>query len=302
MGSPQNLPVGAILLCAKADEKTVITGVVPKYFTRTQSVAGGYPTFKLPAEDAGMEENLILADCGEMANVSSASRTGYLLAKFNPGLIIFLGTAGSLKPEQCQVGDVVVPTLGVVTKYYDKLEDAGRGIFGFGVERPNNVADLGALTRDRHKYLLRKQERNLDLTGEGRAYISEAASNRTGGNTLASGLKKFVATSRSPEVHKDTMIFSWDMVLGSEHYRSLLERQINSKAFAVDMESYGFLSAVEQFQAPPVERAISSIVVRGISDICGDKRSSGSDGRNEVATENAAHVACRIIRDGYLVR
>lgn len=234
-----------------------------------------------------------------MANVSAASRTGYLLAQFEPNLIVFVGTAGSLRPDECKLFDVVVPTLGVVAKFYDKIEDSGGSRFKTG-KLPESLADLAAFTKDRQKYKLRKNNRNIPLAGHGGTFVSHALANPKAGQTLAGDLISHSSNSGSSKVHIDASIFSWDMVLSSEHYRKLLSRQIGNKALAVDMESYGFLSAIAQFQLPPVNKPISPLIVRGISDVCGDKSTSQEEGRNANATQNAANVAFRIIRDGYL--
>ena len=294
-----NAPVGVILLCAKTDEKARITPIVSTYFKRTTSILEGYPTFILDAEDSQVEERLVVADCGEMANVSAASRTGYLATRFNPNLMVFVGTAGTLQPDKCRIGDVVVPTLGVVSKYYDKIEDGGGEGFD-GNTMPSQAADLGAFTKDKKTYTLRKKMNNFKLTGQGRDYISEAMGMSATQDLLDFDLQKLPLQTSVPAVHVDSSVFSWDMILASDHYRSLLIKQIDSKAYAVDMESFGFLNALLEFQAPPADKAISSVVVRGISDDCGNKHNSFDTGRNHVATDNAAHVACRIIKNGYM--
>ena len=295
---PLSSLVGVVLLCAKPEEKARLTSVVQKYFTMIEPVLSGYPTFVLDAKDSGKPEVLVVADCGEMANVSAASRTGFLAARFSPNLIVFVGTGGSLRPEKCKVGDVVVPTLGATTKYYDKLNDAAKKIFGW--EKPEQSADLGGYTRDRKHYKLRRKTMDFPLAGIGRDYVSHALSNNDKAHSLNFDLAKLEKSHADPNVHIDTKVFSWDMVLASENYRSRLVEQVDSKAWAVDMESFGFLSALRQFQVPPVNKMISSIIVRGISDICGNKDTSSDDGRNDIATDNAAHVACRIVKFGYL--
>lgn len=296
--SPLASPVGVVLLSAKPEEKARLTNVVGQYFTKSKSVLDGYPTYELEAATAGRREHLVVADCGEMANVSAASRTGLLAARFSPNLIVFIGTGGSLRPEKCKVGDVVVPTLGATTKYYDKLNDADWRLWSW--EKPQQSADLGGYTKDGRHYRLSRKTKEFPLTGVGRDYVSQALSGAAKAQRLDFDLAKLSAAGADPEVHVDAQVFSWDMVLASDHYRKLLLDQIDRKVSVVDMESFGFLSALTQFQIPPVNKLISSVIVRGISDICGNKDTSSADGRNNIATDNAAHVACRIVKHGYL--
>lgn len=295
-----NALVGVLILCAKPEEKSELITIVSEYYDATDSVLSGYPTFNLPAGDAGVEEVLILADCGQMANVSAASRTGYLAARFAPNLIIFVGSAGSLKPDECEKFDVVVPTLGVETMYYDKIEDAGQLGFFRKAHKPSGVAELGAFTANKYQYSLSPRRKNISLAGHGSGYVATACAANNKGATIKTGLENAPGKETVPKVHIDASIFSWDMVLASGRYRDLLVKQLDRKTTAVDMESFGFLSALEQFSAPPTSKPISGLIVRGISDVCGDKSGSQEEGRNALATRNAARVACHIVRDGYL--
>jgi nucleoside phosphorylase len=299
MFTPLRMPVGALIVSAKPEEKSEVTKVVSQYFEKSEPLLEGFPTYRLPADGAGKEEALVLADCGHMGNVAAASKTGYLLAAFQPNLTIFVGTAGSLRPDKCSVYDVVIPTLGVITKYYDKLEDApGNWFWGGG--KPSTHAGLGAFTRDRMRYKLRPQEKTFEHVGVGNSFVVEAKTKNDRGAGLDVGLESGNRSVRTPKVHLDTYMFSWEKVVASKHYQSLLSLELNTKAYAVDMESFGFLSAFSQFQKLAGGQDRSSLIVRGISDICGDKAESYDEGRNDLATRNAANVACRILRDGYL--
>ncbi|MFN4201830.1 MAG: hypothetical protein ACK4GM_02085 [Tabrizicola sp.] len=296
---PLRKPVGALILSAKPEEKSEVTKIVTEYFSREDPLLDGFATFTLPANSAGVEEALVLADCGQMGNVAAASRTGYLLAAFRPNLTIFVGTAGSLRPDKCTVYDVVVPTLGVIAKYYDKLEDAG-GYCLWGGAKPESTAGLAAFTKDRKRYTLRRKDKTLEHIGFGTSFVTEAKTRDEQGTGLDVGLKSGKGVSRTPRVHLDTYIFSWEKVVASGHYQTLLAKDLDTKAYAVDMESFGFLSAFAQFQKLVGGNERSSLIVRGISDVCGDKSGSYDEGRNDIATRNAATVACRILRDGYL--
>jgi nucleoside phosphorylase len=121
------------------------------------------------------------------------------------------------------------------------------------------------------------------------------------GPAIEEQLEHFVVGEKSTKakIQYDTQIFSWDMVLDSSHYRDHLRAELDRKVYSVDMESFGFLAAIEQFQEKPYNRTVSGIVIRGISDVCGDKATSYNDGRNALAMRNASVVASELVLRAY---
>lgn len=302
MSTPVLPLVGAILLCAKTEELAEVEVVIGTHFKKVRNVQSGYTTYQLTdrtADDPG--EVLILATHNKMGNVAAASATGSLASEFNPNLIVFVGTGGSLRPDKCVIGDVVVPQNGVSTKFYNRLEDAGR--FGWFRQPPwvsALSADLRAYTRDGQAYGLRRETDTVPLLGFGQSIVARALNDQAHGNHgLGTGLK-CGPSKRQPTVHVDAEVFSWDLVLASDHYRKLLTGQINPKAMVVDMESYGFLTTARMLNQATARKALSTVIVRGISDECGNKSTSTVNGYNNLAMQNAANVACRILRAGYL--
>ena len=240
----------------------------------------------------------MLATFHTMGNVASAAATGHLTVRHDPNLIVFVGTGGSLQPDECRIGDVVVPQKGVKTKYYDKMGDSGSIPF---IGKPKwgkggSPADLQTISRDHRRYFQRVAGESIQLTGRGHGYVATALANK---KALAEDLETW-KSGKPPVVHTDASVFSWDLVLTSENYRKLLSEELGSKAIAVDMESFGFLSSARMLNGPGASKALSTIIVRGISDICGQKDEHFIEGSDVIAMKNAAEVACRILQNGYL--
>jgi nucleoside phosphorylase len=302
---PQESPplVGAIILCAKTEELAEIETVVKEYFRRAPRDSSAHSTYVLTErseDDPG--EVLLLATYHAMGNVASASATGHLAMQFKPNLMIFVGTGGSLRPKKCAIGDVIVPAGGAQTNYYDKIEDAGRisGPEEHQWPSDHRPSELRSVTMDGRVYSHRPKTDKVLPTGRSHKFVAKAMGptlRRT--SALAEGLETW-EEEKSPKVHVDAMIFSWEMVLDSESYRDLLCKDLDAKAMAVDMESYGFLKAAQMLNGPEAEKPLSTIVVRGISDICGKKGNDFENGSNGIAMRNATTVACRILSNGYL--
>jgi nucleoside phosphorylase len=295
--------VGVILLCAKTDELAEIEAVVASHFGRAARDTAAHSTYVLADRtETDPGEVMLLVTHNTMGNVASASLTGHLAARFKPNLMIFVGTGGSLRPDQCRIGDVVVPDLGAETRYVDNIKDDGRiGILG----RPKwpvegRSTDLRSFSRGGHIYSHRPKNDKIGLTGRAQKFISLAKGVTTNGqSSIQLGLHPW-EQDRTPEVHTNVIMFSWEMVLHSIRYRDLLLNEIDSKAIGVDMESYGFLKAAAFLNEPGIDRPLSTIIVRGISDICGEKEKAFAQGSDKLALQNATTVACRILRDGYL--
>ena len=285
--------VGVIVLCAKPDELYVIQQHFDKKFTPSRALDQSMVCYDLPPRGDAAPQVMVVAHCVQMGNMYSASSAGFLIATLKPNLVIFVGTAGSLDPAKCGIGDVVVPDLGCTTKYFDKISELGEN-------DPHRLAtDLRPVGHDGKKYVLGRRDDQIKLTTASRAFITQMRAAE--GPAIEELLEHFVVGEKSTKakIKFDTKIFSWDMVLDSSHYRDHLRAELDRKVFAVDMESFGFLAAIEQFQEKPYNRTVSGIVVRGISDVCGDKATSDDDGRNALAMRNASVVASELVLRAY---
>jgi nucleoside phosphorylase len=276
-----------IVLCAKQDEQRVIVDHFKTVFERQEHFNDVYNV----TTSKGSPLRLLVTLCGDMGNITAASRTGYLLGQYRPNLIVFVGTSGSLNPAKCNIGDVVVPDLGVQTLSYNKIVDAEDNSFhryrGRGLK-----ADILPAGIDGTEYAFRHDnvKGNVSLSNRSRQDISRAREKNEDRPKIESLLRKHVLNS-DPKIHFDVQVFSWEKVVATGHYRDKLNQQFD-RAYIVDMESYGFLEAAGQYQQ---DKPLRAIIVRGVSDLCAGKSTSGEKGLNDYAVENAAIVAAEII-------
>jgi nucleoside phosphorylase len=279
-----------VVLCAKSDEQNFVTQYFSKVFDRVDHFR---PVFKTAAKQ-GSPANILVMNCGEMGNIGSACITGHICGSYNPGLAILVGTAGSLNPLKYNIGDVVIPELGAISHGYDGILDSAHSDFIKFRDDRNKIGILPTGT-DGTTYAFRPDtnKSNIPLSRYSRDVISKARENTAGIAELSSMLEKYDGNT-APKVHNDVHVFSWEKIVYSAKYRDNLQSQF-SKTAIVDMESYGFLKAAKQYQD---DTALRAIVVRGISDLCGDKAIEFHDG---FAVKNAAIVAAEIIKRGYMV-
>jgi nucleoside phosphorylase len=276
-----------IVLCAKPDEQQVIVNHFNIVFDRQEHFNDVYYVKALK----GSPLRLLVTHCGDMGNITAASRTGYLLGQYRPNLIVFVGTSGSLNPDKCQLGDVVVPDLGVQTLSYNKIVDDEDPSFKNYRDRKLK-ADILPSGVDGREYAFRHDnvKGNVPLSTRSRQDITRARATGAGRPTLELLLQNYTGNEKQ-RIHFDVQIFSWEKVIATGHYRDKLNLQFD-RAYIVDMESYGFLEAAGQYQE---DKPLRAIIVRGVSDLCAGKSTSGDKGLNEIATRNAAVVAAEII-------
>ncbi len=278
-----------VVLCAKPKEQKFVTEHFDKTFERLKHYK---PVYKISNEPENLV-NLLVMNCGEMGNISAASVTGHVLGWHKPNLVILVGTAGSLDPKKYNIGDVVIPELGAQTLSYNGIVDSEHIDFEKNRKR-KLVADLWPNGIDGTEYALRQDtnKSNITLSRYSRDIISRASETTMDLPELTALLEKYEGNN-DPKIHQDVHVFSWEKVVDSAKYRDKLNVQY-SKTAAVDMESYGFLHAAKQYQD---NLAVSAIIVRGISDLCGNKAIDFKDG---YAVRNASIVAAEIVKRGYM--
>jgi nucleoside phosphorylase len=278
-----------IILCATTNEQKFVTEHFDKVFSRIKHFEPVYQT----APNLNSTANLLVMNCGEMGNISAASMTGHILGSYKPNLVIFVGTAGSLDPTKYNIGDVVVPELGAQTLSYNKIVDFEDEKFKAFRDR-KLIADIWPHGIDGTEYAFRHDDAkgNIALSRRSRDIISKARENIDAAPELGTLLESH-DLNQNPKIHYDVQVFSWEKVVASDRYRKKLNIQF-AKAAIVDMESYGFLHAGRQYQESSTVRAI---IVRGISDLCGQKSTKF---RDDYAVKNASIVAAEIVKRGYM--
>ena len=204
--------------------------------------------------------NIIIRETGSK-NTTASHETEKALSNFDPDMIFFVGIAGSRKPHDFSIGDVIFPEK---VYYYE----SGKALKDSLLARPDAVAP------------------SFDFIE--RAKIER---NNEGWKSLMKGTYDY-----SPKANLGIIASGEQLV---EHYDSAVGKIIYNHyndASAVEMENYGFLKVIER-QGKKTKN-ITAGVVRGISDILeqeGDDKSLAIDRRpvnaQEFASDSAAAFA-----------
>lgn len=247
----------------------------------------------VPRADAGLEGTLVVRQCKAMANTWSAAATAAIIADYEPDVLIFVGIAASMQPRHVRLGDVVIAD-GLRSRTFGKICDA------------NVVAGDPAFATYDDQYALRAFSPDLpDISPRTRQLVKASSKGLDSKfdspdmeQAILDGVKGAEkSSSRVCKVHCE-QIFSWDLVLDSDKYRDALVKS-ESKSYALDMESLGFYSVVEECQSTG-HLALDAVVFRGISDYAAFKAPSGtvSTDWREIASRNAARAALRFLQIG----
>lgn len=196
--------------------------------------------------------NIIIRECGPK-NTTAAQETERAIQYFHPNLILFVGIAGSRKPNDFSVGDVIFPE-----KVYSY--EGGKSEKESFVARP----DIGPITYAL-KEIAKKERRREDW-------------------------KRLVKGNWDRDFKADLgTIASGEQVV--EHYNSsigeILAKYYNDTS-AVEMEGYGFAQAANR-QGRQTNNMLIGIV-RGISDII-EQQSHRQDETNDRRPTNAKRLA-----------
>jgi nucleoside phosphorylase len=192
---------------------------------------------------------------GDAGAVNAAAAAERALAKFSPRLALFVGIAGGLEEQGMTWGKVVAAT--EVHNY-----EWGADYKEFRM-RPMGW---------RSSYSLRQQAQQVQSAGK---WPERAKVPPLDDMTLSATVEPIAAGDK---LVRDKQSLTYQRV------RSGLER-----AVAVEMEGHGFLAALES------NESVAGIVIRGISDLCFDKREAGEAGTQPVAAANAAAFAFELL-------
>ena len=183
-----------------------------------------------------------------MGNNDAIAATELVIEKLSPDFLLFTGTAGSLKENKAKLGDVVVA--GRIDSYESKRtgQDTSLG-------RPM-VVKTSELVLNFARYCVQ-------------VYLEEKNKNKEENHPFHDVLIE--------------PIVSGEKLLDSEH--SDTHKQIrlhHSDAVAVDMEGYGVYRGSSKLQYN------NCLVIRGISDLTKNKKSSDAANYKEIAMDNVA--------------
>jgi nucleoside phosphorylase len=232
-----------------------------------------------------------------MGHLAAAVRTAQIIQQSAPRVILFVGTAASLKPERVQIGDVVIPKLAV-SRYYDKVSERGQADYQARAAEAGFKEYLfgtdNALVAD-----LRTSGPSDEALGM-IAHLQIDKVRLDGGDSGEISLGGHAIKLRKPKVHDDVDILSCGMVVDSVSYRDFLSsivRQNARKAHVIDMESYGFFNVLEALRRSGVGHPTHGIMIRGISDYAGRKQQSEQlpNGWKECSVRNAAAAAADLV-------
>ncbi|ESQ76961.1 hypothetical protein [Asticcacaulis sp. YBE204] len=269
-----------------------------------------------------------------MGNIEATLGTTAGIATVQPDLVILVGLAGSLRPDEVQLGDVVVSTQA---KLYtsDKVADS-RAILKDGKAKYRFDTD----TEDTGRYVVDSRDKFMDQSffryerrfvesagtrmivadGESALSASMAAMERVAETSVPQSYRQEFKARSVPKLHCGWLLAN-SQVVDSAEFRDYLVAKDGDRDFdlhrqtgeidriawkegrilAVDMESYGVLRAVETLRSKQpseggVKNLLGGIVVRGISDLCEVKGNTDDGGQTRlIAVRNASKVALGII-------
>lgn len=287
-----------VVLCAKLEElravRRVFHGEFDRFVEDDKNIDQVYAVGR-----SGSGLTMLVSTCGKMGNMAAAIHTSRMVSLYKPEMVFFVGTAASMAPEDVQVGDVVIPRKAVY-RLYEKISEEGNEDYDKRMEQgslsekflENNV--LCAVT-DSQETSPRAQ---TAISGPGFDEI-ELQSGAVG-ETLEIGDQH--VTLRESKIHFDEDIFTCGMVVDSVSYREFAKRVAaitDRKLTLIDMESYGFLYAIEQLRGNHNGSTAEGVMVRGVSDYAGRKRLSEElpQGWKDVSVENAARVVVDMINE-----
>ncbi|MBL3552570.1 phosphorylase family protein [Rhodovulum sulfidophilum] len=286
------------VLCAKCDELEQLQAVFRKEFTKVSGDRLVDQIYKFDTPNG--TKRLIVMTCGEMGHTSAAVQTGRLIIQHHPKVIFFVGTAASLCPNEVQLGDVLVPRKAVY-RMYDKISEKGQSDY----ERRMN--GMGSKEQFFGENVLCADTATTQISPDMLGALSGV---RLDERALKSGETKEIELEgrriqlRAPKIFKDEDIFSCGMVVDSLSYREFISgiaKEEFRKLKIIDMESFGFYSAIDHAKKSGVGSDTEGVMIRGVSDYAGRKQQTETrpEDWKSVCVTNAAIVAAQIIKDIY---
>jgi nucleoside phosphorylase len=201
-----------------------------------------------------------------MGNVPAAAELSAANAALEPNVVLFVGVAGSVKPDDLCRGDVVVGSHAYnVHAGKDAIDDAGRPV---SLGRP--VGSQAAYALVQLATAVRKHQWTGELLLVGAGEVRNAL-------------------GQSP--HVEIRGIAAGEVVHADSKSTLMEkvRTMYNDVAAVDMESFGLYETAHRLAVP-------AVAVRGISDSVGDKNPADDANWQPAAARHAAGFAFAMLR------
>lgn len=281
------------IICAKSEElRQVIDVFDERKLSKVRGRHRADQVYEVPSKD-GAVLRVVVTTCNAMGHMTAAIRTAQIVMAHQPQIVMFLGTAASLVPEEIQVGDVVVPKMAI-NRFYDKISELGqkdyekrtaRGSFKERFFGDNALIAEMAMANCSETALgamasIKPKDIKFEVGSEGEITI-DSVSHKL----------------RTPKLVEDVDILSCGMLVDSVSYRNFLkqaaEEHYSRKVGIIDMESHGFFTALDALKRQPPGTLAEGLMIRGISDYAGRKQqleTVPSDWKN-LSVRNAASVA-----------
>ena len=274
-----------------------------------------------------------------MGHIPAVLGTSSTVSSMSPRLAIMVGIAGTMQPAEVGLGDVVISNQA---KFFasDKVAALKKAN---GTPTEYLLGDLADIKNGRAngKIVVDRRDRFLadSFFRYERGYVESCYTDDIITTVepdlklvslksleeidLPDSIRELESSNRERKVHGGWLL-GGNHVVDSKEYREYLNEKNkelaldihrqkgdhervqwkNGELLAVDMESYGFLKAVELARTTPAylggcQNLIGGIVVRGISDLCEEKSDlDASFPKNDIrriAVENATEICLRLI-------
>lgn len=287
------------IICAKPEELRQVVAVLND--AKVEKVRGVHladHVYRIPSKDGTQSFRLIVTTCNAMGHMTAAIRTAQIVLAHQPHIVMFVGTAASLRPEEIQLGDVVVPRKAV-NRFYEKITESGQKDFDTRTKRPE-FKELffgkNALVADT------SHEVCSEMALGAMANLDPKTLKLDGGNKGKVVVGDIEYELRDPKLIEDVDIFSCGMVVDSLSYRNFLNDiadENTRKIGVIDMESHGFFAALKALKGTGPGTVAEGLMIRGISDYAGRKQQLEgipTDWKN-LSVRNAAVVAHSLIME-----
>ncbi|MFO7564935.1 MAG: hypothetical protein R6X02_19985 [Enhygromyxa sp.] len=248
--------------------------------------------FDIPRNNDGGAVTCVACLIGDMGPGHAGDATHRVIDAWNPAVIVNIGIAASLKPDDLKIGDVAVVSMA---KEYAVKSKVSEGKSGIHIEPGGDYFNADPrLTAAVHQFEFSNKKSYLEWRSE--------CANRLIKNVPSTIRDKMIVEGHlraEPAITK-TSLASGPIVGAAAEFREwVVSTDRNIKA--LEMEAAGVLRAVAS--RPTVAKAI---VIRGISDFADNKKTEldqiaqGTFRRN--AMWNCLDLLWRVIRSGRLER
>lgn len=293
-------------------------------------------TMQFDFHEGDREAGVVVKTIAKMGHLDTILALNAAVVPFSPQLVILLGLAGSMDPHVVGLGDVVISNqvkiyaankIGTISQ-----DETQKPTYKFFPIPPPASVDNCIIVDDRDRvqaYSYMRYERDFVESTSVDHALSTLERRLTSGelspvpnDMVPTNFRSYKSMNRNREIHYGWM-FGSNHVVDSKEYRDYITEKNADDTFdiykqlkeldkmrwkegrllAVDMESYGFLKAVETLRRLPASQGgsnvlVGGIVVRGVSDMAEAKAATDRNSKHEIrriSVGNAAKITAQII-------